>query len=190
MASNVEIANIALLILGDETITSLADNSARARLANGLLSSVRRQVLRANFWNCAISRAALAQDSATPVHGWDYQYTLPPDCLRVISINEDESLADAGDDFKVEGRKLLTNETTVNLRYVKDISNPEEYDPLLYKSIACRLAADMAYAITGSASKAEQAEGLYLRVIEEARSADGQEGTPERVDDTSLIDVR
>lgn len=192
MASDVEIVNNALSLIGHDPITALADDTVHARLANRILPQTRDAVLRAHPWNCAMVRQSLAQISPVPDFGWEYHYTLPTDpfCLRALAINDDEEDGIPGDVFKVEGRTLLTNVAEVNLRYIKRITDPNEYDSLLYEAISAKLAAKMAYAITGSASKAAEMFELYERLLREARTVDGQEGSPDKQDVSILTDIR
>lgn len=192
MASEVEIVNNALLLLGDKTITSLSDDSNRARIANGLFATTRDEVLRAYPWNCALARQSLPALSSAPDFGWDYQFQLPADpyCLRALDINADPQSGDPGDEFKIEGRKLLTNSSTCDLRYIARLTDPEQFDAQLYKALSRKLAADMAYAITKSNTVAAGLVQLYELAIRDARTTDGQEGTPEHMDSSTLTDVR
>ena len=116
MPSVVDICNEAMDLLGAATITALTENSKEARLCNRRFETVRDSVLRAHPWNVAITRAALAKDSATPAFGFTSQFTLPTDpfCLRVLSFfnsNVDSDIAayDTQVMFKVEdGRYSAT----------------------------------------------------------------------------------
>ena len=66
MPSVVDICNEAMDLLGAATITSLTENSKEARLCNRRFDTVRDTVLRSHNWNCAITRATLAQDAVAP----------------------------------------------------------------------------------------------------------------------------
>lgn len=189
-SSDVQICNYALGLLGDDSITSLTDDSNRARLANRFFADRVEQILRLHPWNCAIERVALAQISTDPVFGWDSQFQLPTNCLFVLSLNDDQERGEPGDPFRVEGRMLLCNSTAADIRYVKSETDPNQYDSLLKRAIGTGLAADMAYGITGSQNVAVLMEQKHQQVIQEARSTDSQEGTPENTDITTLIVVR
>lgn len=191
-SSEVDIVNGALRRLGAKPITSLGDDTVQARLANGLLPNVRDAVLRSHLWNCAMNRSELALLVDAPSHGWAHQFQLPTDpyCLRVISVNSLQGDDDPGDPFKVEGRKLLCDSSTAKIRYVGRVTDPNDYDQLLYETISIRMAAEMAYPVTGSTSMATMMWQLYEEKAKEARGVDGQEGTAEAMNDTTLIDVR
>ena len=184
-------------LLGAATITALTENSKEARLCNRRFETVRDQVLRAHPWNAAITRKELAQDSAAPAFGFTYQYTLPtnPYCLRVLSFwnaNVDNEIAayDSQNMFKVEGRKILTDESTCKIIYIGRVTDTEQYDSLLSSTIAHKLASEVAYAITGSNSVGQQMFQLYQSRLAEARSMDAAEGIPDKIIADSFINSR
>ena len=170
MASVVQICNSALNQLGASSITALTDDSKNARLCNERYTTIRDAVFRAHPWNCLIKRVQLAQDSDTPAWGFDYQYTLPADCLRILGIK------DYNADYKVEGRKLLISESEVYLIYLAQITDVNELDVLLRETISAHLAQDIAYAITANMQVANLMAEKYQAKLSEARHADSSEG--------------
>ena len=170
MASVIQICNSALNQLGASSITALTENSKNARLCNERYQTVRDAVYRSHPWNCLIKRAELARDTDTPSWGFSYQFTLPADCLRVLTIlNYDY-------DYKVEGRKILANHGTVKIQYVSRVTDPNQYDELLRETISASLAADIAYAVTSSNPTASNMYNLFQDKLKEARFVDATEG--------------
>jgi len=197
MPSVVDICNEAMDLLGAATITSLTENSKEARLCNRRFDTVRDAVLRAHNWNIAITRKQLAKDSDAPAFGFTNQFTLPTDpyCLRVISLhtaNVDNEIApyDTQSMFKIEGRKVLTDEGTCRIVYIGRITDTEQYDSLLSSTIASKLAAETAYAVTGSTSVSQQINVLYQQRLGEARSMDAIEGKPDRIISEDFTNIR
>tara|TARA_R100001198_G_scaffold61257_1_gene35566 strand:- start:2768 stop:3364 length:597 start_codon:yes stop_codon:yes gene_type:complete len=197
MPSVVDICNEAMDLLGAATITALTEDSKEARLSNRRFETVRDQVLRAHPWNAVIERKELAQDSSAPAFGFTYQYTLPtnPYCLRVLSFwngNVDNEIAayDSQNMFKVEGRKILTDESTCKIIYIARITDTEQYDSLLSSTIAHKLASEVAYAITGSNALGQQMFQLYQARLAEARSMDAAEGMPDKIISDTFINSR
>ena len=128
MPSVVDICNEAMDLLGAATITALTENSKEARLCNRRFVTVRDSVLRTHTWNVAVTRATLAQDTDPPAFGFTYQYSLPTDpyCLRVLSfwnsnVNNDVAAYDSNVMFKIEGRKVLSNEGTCSIIYISSL---------------------------------------------------------------------
>ena len=197
MASVVDLCNRALDLLGAANITALTENSKEARLCNGNFDDVRDAVLRSHPWNIAITRKALPEDSDTPAFGFSFQFSLPTDpfCLRVLSfwnsnVNNDVAAYDSNVMFKIEGRKVLSNEDTCNIIYIGRITDTEQYDSLLNKAISARLAAEIAYNITGSNSVAQNMLTIYEARLKEAKGVDSMEGFPEQPQADDFTNIR
>jgi hypothetical protein len=197
MASVVDLCNRALDLLGAANITSLTENSKEARLCNGNFDDVRDAVLRSHPWNIAITRRELAKDTDTPAFGFSFQYSLPTDpfCLRVLSfwnsnVNNDVAAYDSNVMFKIEGRKVLSNEGTCNIIYIGRVTDTEQYDSLLNKAISARLAAEIAYNITGSNSVSQGMIAIYEDRLKEAKGVDSMEGFPEQPQADDFTNIR
>jgi len=170
MASVVDICNGSLNQLGASTILTLTEDSKNARLCNARYTQVRDSLFRSHLWNCLTKRVELAKDTETPSWGFSYQFTLPADCLRVVTIlNYDY-------DYKVEGRKILANHGTLKIQYIARIEDPNQYDELLRETISAALSADIAYAVTSSNPVAGNMYKLFQDKLREARFVDATEG--------------
>ena len=163
MASLVDICNSALNQLGASTIISLTENSKNARIISQRFDSVRDQVFREHPWNALTKRIKLAQDSQAPVYEFSFAYTLPSDCLKVLSFSDSTSeyLAKNDINYKIENGKLLTSSSVVYLKYISRETDTSKYDSSLSETISAALAADIAYAITGSTTVMQLFEGKY-----------------------------
>jgi len=116
MASQVEIANRALTKLGAARIISFDDDNKQARAVKSMFEIVRDAELRAHLWSFSVKRVSLAALSTTPTWGFDYEYQLPSDYLRLVQVNDvypGPSLDDYRNasvaEYVVESRKILTN---------------------------------------------------------------------------------
>ena len=184
MASVVEICNNALNQLGASTILSLTEDSKNARLCNARYLNVRDAVFRHHPWNCLLTRIQIAADTATPAWGFTSQFTLPADCLRLIRLFDYES------DHVVEGRKILSNSSTMKILYISRVTDPNEYDESLREVLSSALAADIAYAVTSSNPVAQQMYQLYQEKLKDARFIDSTEGynTDQELGMASVVD--
>ena len=191
MASVVDICNSGLNLLGASTISALTDDSKNARLCNQRYESVRDRVFRSHSWNCLTKRVQLAQDSTAPVIEYTYAYTLPTDCLRVLKVHNGttDSIASALD-YKVEGRKIKTDEGTVYLIYIAIDTDPNNYDAYLRESISHQLAADLAYAITSNATLANNYMARADERLREARFIDATENSLGTIESNEFVDAR
>ena len=186
MASFVEIASNALRLLGDDPITSFSDDTERARLVNAIYEEMRDEVTRAAVWNCCKSRQVLASLSETPAFGWAYYHQLPADCLRVVDVLS----GDTRIDHTIEGRRLMTDVSSVNLIFLQRVTDPNEFDVLFISAYTARIAAELALPVSGSNTVASAMWTAYDKKITEARTIDSQEGTPANLDAQSIMDAR
>jgi hypothetical protein len=172
MASVTQICNRALIRLGASTITDITENSKEARLCNIIYDQVRQELLRSHPWNFAIRRATLASDTEYPPFEFSYQYSLPSDCLRVLSM------VDSAENYKLENNKILTNEAIVDILYIGDVEDPTQFDSLFNTLLVLRIAMELSYNITGATFVYSAIQSEFNQVRREAKLYDAQEGTP------------
>lgn len=189
MTSQVQICNLALSRLGASTITSLTDNTTEAKLCNTFFTDLADEVMVEGSWSSTITRASLARTTNTPAFGYTYEFQLPvdPKCLKVLSIDEEQS---GSVDYRIEGDKLLSNESTMKIRYIARLTDTEDWDAFLQRAFISRLASELAYPLTGDARKAEAEFERYQLFVQQGLAQDGQQGSKDSVVATDLIDVR
>lgn len=176
MSSEVEICNMALLKVGAKpAIQSLTEDTDNARLCNTFYPKVRDALLRSHPWNCAIHRKTVTALSEVPDSDWDHFYQLPtnPWCLRILQVG---ARLDQPIPWTIEGRRLLTNENSPPIVYVKRITDTNEFDPMLEDALVLKLAMKIAMPLSANQNLIN---GLIKEIEEislpEARSIDGQE---------------
>lgn len=185
MASIVQICNIALQKLGAERITSLTQDHPNARHCNVAYEPMRDAELRAHPWSFAKSRVTLAPDATAPAFDYDYQFTLPSDCVRPL-LPPTYAL-----DWKLEGGKILTNDgDSIDLVYVARVTDPNLMDPLFREMLSCRIALQLCEAITQSNTKKESIREDYKAAQREARRVNAIEHTAEDTPDDDWIMAR
>lgn len=191
------IINGALDLIHANGIASLSDSSSHVGNAMKRSFDVERDsLLRSYPWNFAMRRAKLAASSTGPVFRFQYAYELPagPDpeyCLRVWAVGNEDSRNDS-DVWEISGRRLLTDlGPPLPIRYIARIINPAFWDALTIEALEARLAWRAAYKATGSSALSEAMQSIYDQRLEEAKSVDAQEGTPEPFEDgTTWVDSR
>ena len=170
MASIVGICNGALNQLGATTILSLSEDSKNARLCNSRYTQVRDALFRSHPWNCLQKRIQIAADTTAPAWGFSFAYTLPADCLRLLKILDYDS------NYKVEGRKILSNTSSMKILYVARVTDPNEYDELLRETLSASLGADIAFGVTSNNQTASNMYNLFKEKLRDARFVDSTEG--------------
>jgi hypothetical protein len=200
MSSETDICNMALDRLGHQPITSLTEGSKAADLCLRNYPRCRDSLLRGHTWNFSIKRAALSQDSTTPAYEFDYRFALPVDCLKVIRTSYESDFtrgaaiygfpgvhgyAGATVPYRIEGRYVLCNESSMSIEYVSQVTDPTQFDELFTDVLAQRLAAEIGMALMDNAAAVKNIWDIYQMKLNEARITDAQEGTPREVVDLS-----
>lgn len=198
MASEVQIANFALTLLGEKRIVSLSDASKQAREIKALFEMTRDALLAGYNWVFAMTRTQLSPLAEVPAFQFGQQFQLPTDCLRIVLIGETYVGADLSDfrgfpvdEFVLEGRRILTDlGAPLSLRYVKQVTDTTQFDPSFAKAFAARLAADAAEAITQSAGKRDRAEVAFQKEINLATRANAIQLPPVKLADDEWMASR
>lgn len=179
----------ALMMLGQRPIVSFdvaVDESDQARLANSLWPTVRDYVLRSHPWNCAIKRLSLPPDAAAPLFDFRYQFTLPEDYLRALSVGE----VSGGVEYKIEGGKLLSDANPCLLRYVFRNEVAQTYDAMLVMALTESMRAAFSYATTQSGTLEQALRQALAPLLKQARAVDGLDDTPDFMEHAPLLEAR
>lgn len=189
MADKVTICNIALIKVGTRTITSLSDNTSEAKACDLLFDPIADSVMTEGAFTSTIARATLAQTTNTPAFEYTYEYALPnnPYCLRVLGIDEDVV---GTYPFVIEGRKILTDLETLNIRYVSRVTNTAAWDPMLRQAFETRLAAELAYSVMGDRNKQIELMRMYQEILRQSIAIDSTNGSSVVISSQDLIEVR
>lgn len=195
MASQVEICNRALIKLGAAQITSITDNTKAARILSGIWDTVRKSELQKRFWNFALARTSLSALSDVPAWGFDVQYQLPVDFLKLVQINDTfitPSQVDyrTGDDsaWAIEGQVVMCNfGAPLKIRYVRDITDTGLFDPLFDEVLASKLAYEACYAIMQSRDGQRAAFDDYKAAVREAALSNAIAKPPQGLPDDSWV---
>jgi hypothetical protein len=128
--------------------------------------------------------------SAAPLFGFAYTYQLPPDRLRILGMVNSAGKLDPTISYSIEGDKLLTDEASARIRYIRRVTEAGGFDEAFASALASRLAAEVAYHITGAAAMKKQMMDEYQAELMAARSIDAQENPPEVFETNEWMDAR
>jgi hypothetical protein len=201
MASQVDIANLALTILGKPGITSFADNNNAARAIVDVYDMRRRALLEGrSTWRFSIKRASLPVLAGAPVSGpYTQQYAMPTDCLRVLLAGDtypgldlsDYRLGPTDAGYLIEGRNILCDYgAPLSLKYVADIADTTLFNPWFCDYLAAEIAWTVCERLTGSDAKQQAALTRKNLAMSEARNTNALENTPEFPAEDSWVSAR
>ena len=175
MPSYVEVANLAAASIGTETrITAPDENRTFARAVAAVWNMERRAALRDGAWNFAMARQALPALTDAPAFGFERAFALPTECLRLIEVT-----GVSRDAYQVEGRTILADAgAPLEIRYLRDVPEPAEWDDGFAHSFALRLAWRLGRKIAGSAFDRANAWREYRDSLGSAKTTDALETPP------------
>jgi hypothetical protein len=198
VASTVDVCNQALVKVGAERITSLADGTKQADTLAAIFDIKRDAELSAHPWTFAIKRVLLPASVTAPIGAdWAYAYPMPSDYLSMVEVGGSYVFYDAssgtdpdvgGPLFGIEGGAVLTSAASpLFIRYVYRVTNSGLFPALFVEALACRLAAELCEALTQSTSKREAAWAEYKQAIRQAKRVNAIEIPPQRNPPTSWV---
>ena len=199
MASDIEIANRAITKLGGARINSFDDNTTESRAIKSMYDVARRALLRRALWNFAKKRDKIAAVVVTD-QDWtfQFQYTLPPDFLRLIQVNDyseptgfnpSRNMDDAP--YQIEGSRIFTNyPAPLKIRYIADVIDPTKFDACFVEAFASQIAYESCETITQSnTKKAAMAQEVKMWIVE-AIKINQVENPAEEIHDSSWLTSR
>ena len=162
MATDTDIANGALVRLGQRLILDIDEVSKEARVCKQRLPLVKLALLEMHPWSFATKRVVLTPDTVEPAHTYENQFSLPTDFLRFANDKRTEE----DDEFKVESGKILSQHETLSIRYIQSAPEIRWWTPLAVNACSLYLAWDICYFLV-------EANNLREQLWSELTSANG-----------------
>jgi hypothetical protein len=191
--SEVEIGNLALDLIGEVPIVSFDDSKKAARLLKRNYPLCRDRLLRSYRWNFAVTRSTLAPDSTAPEFGFTYAFRKPSDMLQFIGPYEDNqqdnNYTAADIPHKLEGSFILANENPLLVFYIRQVTDPTEFDAFFTELLSIDIAEKIGYGLTSGNQRVRDLTNLRTRTLADARVADAFEGTPEHITASQWVDA-
>lgn len=137
--SETKICNLSLSDLGATRINNITGDSVNAILCRLHYVPIRDALLRSYYWPFAAARKTLSQDTTDPDFEYDNQFILPDDFLYLRSIYESVPYEKSRRSHAIEGERLLTNDSTSEIRYTKRVTDVTKFDPLFVQVLVLNL---------------------------------------------------
>lgn len=256
VVSRIDVINMALIGIGEESIISLTDTGKAARNARALYDQKRQALIREHPWHFAMKEMklttplpggapfppsgsggittyqnpsppgwppnppmggwppggappafaptgwvngdgwpwapAIAQNpppggyppQTNPVFGYKWAFQLPADYIKFY---RPEYLVTR---FAIQGRTILSNETSVNLVYIADVENEGEWDQLFTEAFAARLGMEICLSVVADPAKVNSATQIYQAKLSAARFANAIETPGQQLEAGDWVDAR
>ena len=189
MASEVDIANLALSHLGDDASVASFDppeGSPQAEHCARFYPIARDSLLEMHAWTFATTTTTTALTPLGDATGaWLYGYALPSGCLRPLKIFQSGWAEDSWiDTFDVEARTegqeiILANIDAAYLRYTRRVTDTSKFSPLFVDALSWLLASMLAGPVLKGESGAKAATSCFQVFLERfgrAAAADARRG--------------
>jgi hypothetical protein len=153
--SETSICNMALGRIGAKRINNLDDaeeTKQEAILCRLHYKQTRDALIRSHWWRFARSRKTLSANTTSPDFEWDNAYDLPNDFMRMwLKPFEDNSIGfhNTRRTYSLEGKQLLSDEGTMEIRYIRKVTDVTEFDPLFVEVLVLQLALKMVIPLAG-----------------------------------------
>jgi hypothetical protein len=188
------ICNMALDELGANRIKGLVDDeqSVQAIKCRTHYETTRDALIRSHKWRFASGRKTLTVNPVAPdTDEWSFQYPLPDDFISMKSIYEGRFSDENFRSYALEGNILLSNDDTMEIRYVKKVTDVTKFDSLFIEVFVLSLALKL-IVLAGATPKIKDSLSIDLsRLMVRVRAMDGQEtNTAGRLESGTWNDAR
>jgi hypothetical protein len=209
MPSQIDICNLALGQLGSHYITSLSDNTMESDTCRLNYDNALFAVLEDRDWSFTINEVQLVQIASPvpplpPEYGQAYQF--PDDCLLIkyCFLPPAQSLPGGSllnqfatseqmvtrPPWNVMNGYICSNTSTLWARYIKKQEDPSKFTAQFVQALATRLAFEMAMPLTNKVEVQAQKAKEYEAKLMAASGRDGTQGTPQRIQVSTLTRSR
>lgn len=171
MVSQISICEKALSKIGAGSLMNInTDESPQSIMCGVVYDDLLLEILREYDWSFAIFRQSLNRDTSTPAYQYAYRYILPtvPQMVKLIEVEDNT-------DFALENNFLVTNASSVNIKFVGKETDPNKYDSMFVDAFATRIAAEVCYKITSDKVLTQKMEQEYLFKLSSAKEKNYQE---------------
>ena len=184
MASDIDIASNALLLIGDNPISSFTEPGAGATAAANLYADTYTRLLSMHPWTFALKEQELSKLSQVPdpLTNFNSAFQIPSDHIRTWAILPHSN-------YIVVGDLIYSNQNKLLMRYVFKVAE-SELPPHFTKSLEYSLAADFAQLVTESTTKSQFFEAKFKDQLASAMAIDSQGHPQQPIIDSPFTDVR
>ena len=185
MPTDIEIASNALILIGDEPISSFSDSGSGATAAANLYPSTYLAVLAEFPWSFARKNAQLSllAQAPDPLTNFSFAYQLPADMIHLWEIAPVQN-------YEIVNDLLYSNINTGALAMYTFKVDETQLPGHFVKALEYKLASDFAISVTEDVQMNALFERKYQTQIRMARHKDSQQAPQKPIVRNAAIDVR
>lgn len=176
MSIETGLCNLSLGRIGKSRINDYeADTSVAGGWCREFYPQTRDALLRSFEWKFSIKRMTLSENTTAPNHEWANAFDLPADFIRLKKIYDMDI-----NSYSLEGNQILTDDDTIQIEYVAQITDPALFDELFTEIFVLQLAIKLLPALAGAGASEsllmKNLQGELIVATRLARRIDRQEG--------------
>lgn len=186
-----QIANRALVRLGARPVTNVDDDDTdEADTVSNLYDIALECLLSETLWTFATKRVLLSTTTEAIPFSKDqenltYSYQRPVDVIRIFDTN------DSGAYWRVEGDQIRSDTSGLGIIYTYRNEDTATYPAFFVEALSDKLAADLAFPLLNSNTKAREMLDIYQRItLPNAKAENAQVGTPKKLNDDYWLNAR
>lgn len=189
MANKIQIWNMALALIGEQSVQSASEQSANVDILNRVYDITRKALLEECPWDFAAKVVELAPTTQTPVD-YAYEFALPSDMIYLVDVVYPSGTSATKEEYQVRQGKLVMDSSQVYVEYTQDITDTAKYSPLFVEALSFGLAMKIAPVRTESAAIQQNMANGYLTAVSKARGMNSSQGRKKTVIGTEFVDSR
>jgi len=180
--SKIKLVSNALILLGDEPISSFDNPGAGATAGENLYESSYLAILSSKRWNFATKKKKLSRLTASPENEYKYQFQLPTDLIMLITTYPVST-------YRILGDKLYSDYKDIEIDYIWKIKE-DQFPAYFIKAFEYYLAKQLCISVTEDYKKLELMQKGYEMELRRASYADSQSQPSVPIQDDPYIRVR
>lgn len=167
MATDLSICNTAITLVGADQIQAFDDESREAELCSAIYAGTKDALLTSMPWSFTLEQALLAKTANTPLFDYQYEFQLPSNSVRVITVDN------LVKDYRIHQDKIFAN--TSELKILHQIIPVEsKFPPYFTRALELKMAELLAAALIMDENMSSMFEAKFVTQIRQARSIDSQ----------------
>ena len=177
----IHIASNALILIGHNPISDFNEDGAGARVAKNFYEPTVRALLQSYPWKFAKKKARLNRLVAKPLNSWEYQFEIPTDHIKTLTVNDHV-------DYEIFQDKIYCNDKDIDLDYIYRVDETY-FTPMFREYVELYLAAKWAVPVTENAATMTNFMTMADNMRTKAKYDDAQSQTGSSVWQASALPV-
>ena len=173
--SKTQIYNNALLGVSRKTVNTPDDDTFESNTCNTLWYQALAKTLSCFNWSSCLKTVALDETSSDPIALYENSFQLPNDCVKVVRAYRSTNRDDFDFEWITRGQELLTDESTIYIKYVATPTNTETLNAHITEVLIWNLKLLLYMPMTGEQPAINVVQSFEQVTLPRAKAGDAME---------------